>query len=197
MLFAKIGANPAQLVYRFLRMIRHFPSWYGLTMALCLAGCQGAILPRAPVVADLGAQTVTGPRPTGPEGACWASDETPAVIETVTEQIAEQATAETDAGFRTETSQEIVKPREQIWFRTPCDADLTPEVLTTLQRALAVRGFYVGEPTGSFDPGTRRAIRAFQLQRGLNSDRLSLAAARDLGVIASDFGQIKPAQATP
>ncbi len=166
-------------------------------MALCLAGCQGAAIPAAPTVADLGAQTVTGARPTGPQGACWASDETPAVIETVTEQIVEPATDKTDAGYRTETRQEIIKPREQIWFRTPCDADLTPDVLTTLQRALAVRGFSADAPTGILDPATRRAIRAFQLKRGLNSDRLSLAAARDLGVIASDFGQIQPDPATP
>ena len=178
-------------------MIRCFPSWYGLASALCLAACQGAVLPRAPVVADLGAQTVVGARPSGPDGACWATDETPAVIETVTQQIAEAATLETGAGYRTETRQEIIKPREQIWFRTPCDADLTPDVMTTLQRALAVRGFYPGAPTGTFDPVTRRAIRAFQLERGLNSDRLSLAAARDLGVIASDFGQIPPDTATP
>ena len=178
-------------------MIRYFPVRYGAAMALCLAGCQGARLPPAPVVADLAAQTVTGARPSGPIGACWARDETPAVIETVTEQIAEAATDTTDAGYRTETRQEIIKPREQIWFRTPCDADLSPDVLTTLQRALAVRNFYSDAPTGVLDPTTRRAIRAFQLQRGLNSDRLSLAAARDLGVIASDFGQIPPMPATP
>ena len=146
----------------------------------------------APEAVDLSAETIRGSKPTTPKDACWASDETPAVIETVTEQIAEVATADRDAGFRTETVQEIVQPREKIWFRTPCDAALTPDVLTTLQRALAVRGFYTVPQTGVLDQTTRSAIRAFQLPRGLNSDRLSLAAARDLGVVPADFGQDIP-----
>ena len=172
-------------------MIRHrFLCLAVLTMpAFGLAGCDRAGLVNAPAEADLRAQTVQGDRPTGPDGACWAHDETPAVIETVTEHIAEDASAKGDAGYRTETRQEIVQPREQIWFRTPCDGAITSDVIATLQRALAARGFYQGEPTGLLDPLTRAAIRAYQSPRGLNSDLLSLAAARDLGIIAADFGQ--------
>lgn len=161
--------------------------------AFAFAGCNGALVPKAPAEANLRAETVRGDRPAGPGGVCWARDETPAVIETVTEQIVEDATAEQGAGYRTETRQEIVQPREQIWFRTPCEMDLTPDVIATLQRALAARGLYPGDATGVLDPATRAAIRAFQTARGLNSDRLSLAAARELGVIAADFGQTGPA----
>ena len=157
--------------------------------AVGLASCDRSGLANAPAEADLRAQTVQGDRPTGPDGACWAQDETPAVIETVTEHIAEQASANGDAGYRTETRQEIVQPRERIWFRTPCEQAITADVIATLQRALAARGFYQGEPTGLLDPQTSTAIRAYQSPRGLNSDKLSLAAARDLGVIAADFGQ--------
>lgn len=161
-----------------------------LALVPALAGCNMAARPKAPIQANLRDETVHGDRPTGPKGACWASDETPAVIETITDHIAEQATATSDAGYRTETRQQIVKPREQIWFRTPCDVDLTPDVIATLQRALAARGLYSGNPTGTLDAATRAAIRAFQIPRGLNSDRLLLATARDLGVIAADFGRI-------
>lgn len=159
-----------------------------VAQAFGLTGCDMAGLPATPARADLRAETLRGDRPTGPEGACWASDETPAVIETVTDQIAEPATDQSDAGYRTETRQEIVRPREKIWFRTPCEATLTPDVVATLQRALAARGHYAGPANGVLDAATETAIRAFQTTRGLNSDRLSLTAARELGVIASDFG---------
>lgn len=163
-------------------------SSYGLALAIGLAGCNLAGLPPAPVEADLRAQTRLGDKPTEPLGACWASDETPAVIETVTEQIAEAATDQSDAGYRTETRQEIVQPREKIWFRTPCAPALTPDVVATLQRALAARGLYTADANGVLDAATKAAIRAFQAPRGLNSDQLSLTAAQELGVIASDLG---------
>lgn len=166
------------------------PRLLGAVLAVVygLSGCNLATVTTGPVTADLRAESVRGERPNAPEGACWASDETPAVIETVTDQIAEAESPDQDAGYRTETRQEIVQPRENIWFRTPCDAALSPDVVTTLQRALAARGLYTSPNTGLIDPPTRRAIRAFQLPRGLNSDRLSLAAARELGVVAADFG---------
>ena len=176
-------------------MIRHqfINASLATLLAFAFAGCNRALIPDAPAVANLRTEMVRGDRPAGPDGACWARDATPAVIETVTERIAEDATAERDAGLRTQTQQKIVQPREQIWFRTPCEMVLTPDVIASLQRALAARGLYPGDATGELDPATRVAIRAFQTARGLNSDRLSLAAARELGVIAADFGQTGPA----
>ena len=152
-------------------------------IVLGLAGCGAVSAPRSEALADLGAQVVRGGRPIG------ANDALPAVIETVTDQIAEDASVDRDAGYRIETQQNIVKPREEIWFRTPCPDALTPEVIRTLQRALAARGLFMGEPSGSIDTVTRTAIRAYQGPRGLNSDRISLAAAQELGVVPSDFGQ--------
>lgn len=172
------------------RMIRHtvIGSALVIAQAFGLVGCGLTRSPAGPAQADLRAEMLRGDKPTGPEGACWASDETPAVIETITDQIAEPATDQSDAGYRTETRQKIVRPREKIWFRTPCEAALTPDVVATLQRALAARGHYVAPVNGVLDAATKSAIRAFQTPRGLNSDRLSLTAARELGVIASDFG---------
>lgn len=174
-------------------MIRHhlFRAAFIAVLGLALANCDRAAVPKRQDLADLGAQAVRGGRPDSPKGACFAKDETPAVIETVTDQIAEAASDKSDAGYRVETRQKIVQPREEIWFRTPCPEALTPEVIATLQRALAARGLYMAETSGSIDAATRSAIRAYQGPRGLNSDRLSLAAARELGVVAADFGQIE------
>lgn len=165
-------------------MIRN-PHICAVLAVVSLAGCESQARPKAPEEASLAAEVLRGDRPNGPVGACWATDQTPGVIETVTEQT---ASGTQDAGYVTQTHQEIVQERVQTWFRTPCDAALTQDVIATLQRALAVRSYYAGEPNGLFDPATRTAIRAYQAARGLNSDRLSLAAARDLGVVAADFG---------
>ena len=156
--------------------------------SFALAGCQAIALPEAPADVSLAAEILQGDRPERPEGACWAKDETPAIIETITEQTAQDASVTQDAGYLTQTRHDIVQPRTQFWFRAPCDAVLTPDVIATLQRALAARGFFADTPSGLFDPATRAAIRVYQSARGLNSDRLSLAAARDLGVVAADFG---------
>lgn len=170
-------------------MIRHRYLCTAMAVAstVALAGCETIAPSKAPTNATLAAEIVQGDRPTGPEGACWARDETPAIIETVTEQTAQDASVTQDAGYLTQTRQDIVQPRTLFWFRAPCDADLTPDVIMTLQRALAARGYFADAPTGTLDPATRAAIRAYQSAQGLNSDRLSLAAARDLGVVAADF----------
>lgn len=150
-------------------------------------GCMRAGAPKALAPLNLGAEVVRGGKPALPAAACWATDNTPAVIETVTDQIPQAASPDQDAGYRIETSQNIVRPREQFWFRTPCAEALTPDVIATLQRALAARGFFNAEATGVFDQATRAAIRGYQTSFGLKSDRLSLAAARELGVVAADF----------
>lgn len=133
----------------------------------------------------------------GPENArpdaCYARDETPAVIETVTEQVVVRP-AVTDAegrvlepaSYRTDTRQEIVQDREEIWFETPCAAQDDPAFIASVQRALAVRTVYDGPVTGMMDRRTRAAIREFQRPQGLDSGVLSLAAARLLGLAVWD-----------
>lgn len=115
----------------------------------------------------------------------------PAVVETVTEQIlvapAElnaDGTVRRPAIYRTETRQAIIRERTEIRFETPCADVLTPEFVATLQRALAARGLYRGTVNGRMDAQTREAIRKYQAPQGLASGKLSLAAARSLGLIA-------------
>lgn len=161
----------------------------GLSACLPIAG----VAPEAPARADLSAELVRlrdpGP-PEGPAGACWASDVTPLVVETVSEQILvspEQRTADgaliAAAGYRSETRQRIVQERQEIWFRAPCPEIWTPDFIATLQRALKARGYYMHPVTGTLDVATREAVHRFQTDRGLDSPKLSLAAARELGIV--------------
>ncbi len=133
-------------------------------------------------------------RGVGPPGAdpdsCYGKDASPAVIETVTHQVMMQPAEIAADGavlypavYKTETVQEIVEPRRELWFETICAEDLTPEFIASLQRALAARDHYSGTVTGEMTARTRHAIRAYQKPQGLDSAILSLAAARQLGLM--------------
>lgn len=170
----------------------------GLTLALILGGCQGTKV-AAPGQAALGKELVRlkgdGPPPS-PKGECWASSVTPAVIETVTEQVvvSEEVRDATGrvvrpASYSTRTHQRMVKDREAVWFRAPCPAEQTVQFVATLQRALKARGLYLLPLSGQMDQPTRAALRRFQSERGLESDRLSLSAARELGLVTSEIAR--------
>jgi hypothetical protein len=162
-----------------------------LALFCALAACAGpAVEPpaRANFSEDLIRLDIPGP-PAPVAGICWASDVTPAVIQTVTEQV--QVSPEirdtagnvtTAASFRIETRQKMVQDREEVWFKSPCAEDLTPEFVATLQRALKARGYYLLPLTGAMDAATGAAVRRFQAERGLDSPVLSLAATRELGI---------------
>ena len=161
--------------------------------ALALAACDGAAPPAA-VKADLAAELIVAhgdSPPAGPDGACWARDMTPAVIETEIEQV--MIRPETEGGpasFRSVTRQKIVQDRRDVWFRTPCQSEMTVSFVATLQRALKARGLYRDPVTGTMNDATRIAIRRFQEPRGLDSEVLSLGAARDLGITAADRSEL-------
>lgn len=168
-----------------------FKTLSGLS-GLFLASCAGTF---PPSVAQLSEPVLSVSRQAAPPnaapGTCWGQDATPAVIETVTEQImlqppeiATDGTVANPAIYKTETKQEIVKERQEIWFETPCEAQMGPDFIATLQRALQARGMFRGNITGAMDYRTRRAIRLFQKPQGLDSSILSLAAARKMGLIA-------------
>lgn len=174
------------------------PCLAALAAAVLLGGCQAA-LPRMaePVQVSTRDEAPPGAAP----GSCWGQDETPAVVETVTEQIVVQppeimadGSVARPAVYKTETRQRIVTPRKATWFETPCDAALTPEFTASLQRALAARGHYRGPATGRMDRRTRAAIRAYQRPQGLDSGMISLSAARQMGLIEIDLpGQAQDA----
>jgi len=130
--------------------------------------------------------------PPGAEpGTCWGKNVTPAIIETVTNQVMLQPAQVMSDGsvtqpavFKTETRQEIIRERRETWFLTPCAAQMTPEFIASVQRALAARGMYRGAVSGEMDATTRAAVRRYQKPQGLNSGILSMAAARKMGLVA-------------
>lgn len=168
-----------------------------LVVISALAGCAPSLV-AAPAAQDYAAEIVARPlgssAPAGPEGACWGRQVTPALIETVTEQVLDQPEARAPDGallrpasYRTVTRQAIVRERAELWFRTPCPAEMSPDFIATAQRALAARGLFHGIVTGEMDAPTGRAVRRFQAERGLDSPVLSLAAARALGLVTTDL----------
>ncbi|WP_336461738.1 peptidoglycan-binding domain-containing protein [Frigidibacter sp. MR17.24] len=163
-------------------------------MAALLTACQAVPVAAPDTLRSLEGELVYrapgAPGPQGPAGACWDHDATPAVIETVTEQELVAPERRDAAGalvaparYRSVQRQRIVRDRSAVWFRSPCPAELSPDVVAGLQRALAARGLYRAPPTGAIDRPTEAAIRAFQRPRGLNSGKLSLSAAQELGLI--------------
>jgi hypothetical protein len=191
-----VGAIPGQTRTRD-RGTRHMRQWVILTAVLAASACQSGQI-SSPASADLSSELIPleGTRPPdGPPGACWDSDVLPTVIETVTEQVLVQpetrsadGTVLTPAIYRTESSQEIVQERGQVWFRAPCRADLDVDFVATLQRALKARGLYLLPLTGVYDAATAEAVRRYQAARGFDSPRLTLTAARELGIVAADLG---------
>ncbi len=132
-----------------------------------------------------------GPLDAAP-GSCHARGVTPAILETVTQQVQEApevrdayGTLIEPARFRTLTTTQIVRPRAERWFETPCALRRgDPEFVRQIQRALAVRGLYDGPVHGLYDVPTRAAVRSFQQERGLESGTLSTDAAKALGLVA-------------
>lgn len=158
-----------------------------------LAGCETkAPAVEAPEPGVLEA-TRNGPDGAAP-GSCWGRTVSPAVVEQVREQV-QVSPAEVSVDgtitklpvFRNEVREQIVTPRRDNWFETPCPEVMTPAFVETLQRALAVRGFYAGPVTGQMDAATRAAVLQFQSSEGLPSGVLSLATARQLGLVAVEL----------
>lgn len=167
------------------QMIR--PILIGLS-ALCLSACVPATgqpdVDKGPKDIDaysLASEIVTRTQPGPPStipGECWTQTTLPAVIETTTEHV------ETAPGvFDSVSNQQIVRNRRKIWFRSPCPAQMTPDFIASLQRALKARGLYNLPLTGEMDAPTLAAVHRYQAALGLDTDKLSLGAARELGLV--------------
>ncbi|MBD3662481.1 peptidoglycan-binding protein [Sulfitobacter sp. TSTF-M16] len=164
-----------------------------ITLAVVLTGCDPVSDPVAPTRKEPGVMAATRDGPPGAaEGTCWGRTVSPAVVQTVVKQVQVKpaqvnpdGTVAAPPKYRTEERQEIVTPRVDNWFETPCGNVLTPEFYASLQRALAARGYYGGTATGVFDPPTRAAMRNYQRENGgPDSPVLALATARLLGLVA-------------
>jgi len=155
---------------------------------LLLAAC-GTQTARDGALPALGAPAIE----TDASGRCFGRDITPAVIETVTEQVLERPAVTAPDGtviepavYRRAIRQQIVRDRREVQFETPCPPVFTPAFVASLQRALTARGFYRGPITGTLDTATGRAVQEFQRRDGPDSPLLSIASARSLGLVALD-----------
>lgn len=170
-------------------ILKQLPMAGLLGLAACGPGAEVArVFDRDGTIVTRGA----GPEDARPD-ACYARDVTPAVVETVTEQVVVTPPERDAEGrviragtFRTDTRQRIVEDRRAIWFETPCAAQDDPSFIASVQRALRARGVYEGPISGAMDRRTRDAIRRFQEPQDLDSAVLSLAAARLLGLAVWD-----------
>jgi len=156
-----------------------------------LAGCGGGLMPQEPQKSIPVLHLAAGKKPPQADGTCWASDTTPAVIETITEQLLVKPELRDTTGkvtspaqFETKTVQRLVQDREMVWFTAPCPADMTVDFIASLQRALKARGQYFNVVTGVYDQATGDAVRKLQAERGLDSPVLAMATAQDLGLAA-------------
>ena len=177
-------------------MVNPFHTRIGAALGLCalLSACMDSYATRDNATP---AQTPIGPleSPVSVDagiGTCFARATTPAIIETVTEQIMVQpavvrsdGTVDTPAAFRTVTRQQILRERREVEFETPYASVMTPEFIASVQRALLARGYYIGAITGQIDTRTSRAIERFQTdQNDVHTTTLTLRSARALGLVA-------------
>ena len=169
---------------------RFAPLW--LVLPGLLAACDPAAIGAADAPPEPGVLEATRNGPNGAAaGTCWGKTVSPAVVQTVTNQVQTKPAIVNADGtigappkYRTETSQEIVSRRTDNWFETPCQEALTPELISTLQRALFVRGLYAGSINGELNADTRAAVQRLQRTAGPDSPVLTLDTARRLGLIA-------------
>lgn len=168
------------------------------TLTLCAA------LALAACLQEPGAQDGASLRQTAPEdaapGTCWDRRVTPAVVETVSEdvlvrpaQISPSGTVQSPPVYRKETRQRIVAPRKVDWTQVICPTDLKSDFVASLQRALSARGYYTAPITGQMDSATRAAVLRYQADEGVAGPTpgvLTLEAARRLGLWAVDRARL-------
>ncbi|KAA8609326.1 hypothetical protein AL036_04570 [Salipiger aestuarii] len=168
------------------------PPLLAAALALSLAACE------TPLPDDNPWPDIDAPRPERlADGTCQAREVTPAVyehvmgeVQVIQAEIAEDGTVIRPPIYRRAPVPRVVTPREELIFASPCPEQFTAEMVATLQRALAARGYFDAEISARLDAPTTAAIRTWQAQRGLPSGQLSLETARALGILATPVDQI-------
>jgi hypothetical protein len=90
------------------------------------------------------------------------------------------------AQYEITRTQTIIKPRSVTKIDAVCPEDMTPEFITSLQRAFQARELFSSTLTASMDMSTRRAILNFQTVRGVSSETVTKATAQALGLVVID-----------
>lgn len=162
-----------------------------VTIALCVSACGAPTVSNTPSAIVTVEQGTVGPENAKP-GACYRKSTTPALIETISEQVLlPTASGEQPipAIYQTQTRQIIVRERQETWVEVICKSTETPQFVATLQRALKARGHYRGPVSGEMDGRTKNAVLDYQTTRGLPSNLLSVGSARELGLVSIGRGE--------
>lgn len=166
-----------------------------LPVLMLLAGCQSGLnVPRVQDQELTLQDEIVLSAPTPSAEICWARDVIPPVmgrgignIVVAPEQRADDGSVLQPAVIRRAETDIVLEPEKPYWFRTPCGADVDAAFISSVQRALEVRGVFEGPITGTLDAKTNDAIRAYQAAQGLDSAALSLKAAQQLGLANYDL----------
>ena len=124
---------------------------------------------------------------------CYFEKITPAEISTQVEPRLVQSEKRNTTGhlvspaqYEITRTQTIIKPRSVTKIDAVCPEDMTPEFITSLQRAFQARELFSSTLTASIDMSTRRAILNFQTVRGVSSETVTKATAQALGLVVID-----------
>jgi hypothetical protein len=124
---------------------------------------------------------------------CYFEKITPAEISTQVEPRLVQSEKRNTTGhlvspaqYEITRTQTIIKPRSVTKIDAVCLEDMTPEFITSLQRAFQARELFSSTLTASMDMSTRRAILNFQTVRGVSSETVTKATAQALGLLVID-----------
>ena len=124
---------------------------------------------------------------------CYFEKITPAEISTQVEPRLVQSEKRNITGhlvspaqYEITRTQTIIKPRSVTKIDAVCPEDMTPEFITSLQRAFQARELFSSTLTASMDMSTRRAILNFQTVRGVSSETVTKATAQALGLVVID-----------
>lgn len=118
--------------------------------------------------------------------ADMSTTEVPAEYETIEVQRLKSAATERripiPARTRTVTSQIQIAPSKLEWRPVLCETNMTTEIITSLQKALAREGFDPGPIDGVVGQGTMIAIEKFQNERDLDRGGITYQSLKALKV---------------
>ncbi len=128
---------------------------------------------------------------TAANGRCFAIDTGPERTESIVEEVLtlpEQRDADgtvlRPAIYRQEERDVLVPINDPVRFEVVCPQIYSQSFVASLQRALSARGAYSGAANGLLDGATQNAILLYQTARGRHSAQLSVATAREFGLIS-------------
>jgi hypothetical protein len=104
------------------------------------------------------------------------------VTRSVIDREASERRIEIPAEYDTVTRRVKISDGEVMWMPVLCEANVTPETIRALQRALSTKGFNPGSVDGQLGPSTMDAVLAFQRSEGLATGELTLQTLNKLGV---------------